>query len=428
MTDVRAEPDSPDKSARPAGSIEPMSATWATSPVAAWLVASSQNQVSAGDLTGELCRRLAADGIPLFRVSFSLLASHPQVFARNLRWSREGGVEQIDRPHAVVRSSTYRDSPVALVLRGAPLVRRRLHGPDASLDFPIVRELRDAGATDYVGMPLRFSNNRMNFVSWATDREDGFTAAHLARLQELLPLIAMRFELESTYYTMQTLLEVYLGKGAGQKVLSGTVRRAEGDVIRAAIWYSDLRGFTAMTDRLASNEIIATLDDYFDCMVGGVHEHGGDVLKFIGDGLLAIFPVAGELETPAASNACGHAIGAARSALERLADLNRRRAAEGEDALRCGIALHVGQVTYGNIGAEDRLDFTAIGPAVNLVSRVEPLCRTLGQPVLVSEDFAHCSGMAGFVALGAHDLHGFAKPQNIYALPPHCLSETAKPA
>jgi adenylate cyclase len=303
---------------------------------------------------------------------------------------------------------------VALIHQGAETVRRRLAGEDIEPDFPITRELKALGATDYVAMAMHFSEGRRNFVSWATDRAGGFTDEQIARLAALLPLIAMRFELETSYFTTRTLFSVYLGEGAARKVLDGTIQRAVGETIRAAIWYSDLRGFTAMAERMGSTQVIETLDDYFDCMVSAVHENHGEVLKFIGDGLLAIFPVEGD----EGATACANAMAATRLALQRFAALNRRRKQADKDPLRGGIALHVGEVIYGNIGAEDRLDFTAIGPAVNLVSRLEPLCETLDQPVLLSEDFATCSGDGDLVALGAYELRGIPQPQTLFALPP----------
>lgn len=392
---------------------DPRGAGGATGPVAAWLTDQGDRHMGTAEFFGELCDRLSAAGVPLSRASCGLFATHPQTFSRWLVWRREAGAQEISRPHGIEESDVYLDSPVALIHQGAAAIRRRLDVPDPQLDFPIVREMKDAGATDYVVMALRSMTGRSNYISWSTDRPGGFTTEQLAWIDDLLPLISLRLELDNAYFTARTLLAVYLGQGAGRRVLEGTVRRAQGEVIRAAIWYSDLRGFTVMAERVSPAELIETLGEYFDCMVNAVQEHGGEVLKFIGDGVLAIFPVG----TGEARTACACSLDAAIDALARLVELNRRRAATGRDALRIGLALHVGDVIYGNIGAADRLDFTVIGSAVNLVCRVEPLCATLGRPVLVSETFVHCACSGELVSVGRHTLRGIAAPQELFTLP-----------
>lgn len=377
-----------------------------------WLLQTASQRLSAAELFDALCRHLVDDGMPLFRASCGLIATHPQLFARNLQWSAGDGVREVTRPHGIEESEAYLNSPVARIHKGAPEVRCRLEGAGAVSPFPVVQELKRDGATDYIALPMRFSDDRINYISWSTNRVGGFHDADIAYLHELMPLAAMRFELESSYFTLRSLLQVYLGKGAGERVLAGTVHRAQGETINAAIWYADLRGFTAMTDTLPPDQVIATLDDYFDCMVSAVHSHGGEVLKFIGDGVLAIFPLdGGNVE-----GACHCAMCAAVEALDNLETLNKRRAGEGLQSLKAGIAMHTGEVIYGNIGTDDRLDFTAIGPAVNLVSRIEPLCAELDYPVLASAEFRRCSCAGNLVSIGPHQLRGVKNPQELFTL------------
>jgi adenylate cyclase len=377
-----------------------------------WLLQTAAQRLSAAELFDALCRHLADDGVPLFRASCGLIATHPQLFARNLQWSAGDGVREVTRPHGIEASEAYLNSPVARIHKGAAEVRCRLEGAGALPPFPVVQELKRDGATDYIALPMRFSDDRINYISWSTDRPGGFHDADIAYLHELMPLAAMRFELESSYFTLRSLLQVYLGKGAGERVLAGTVHRAQGEAINAAIWYADLRDFTAMTDTLPPDQVIATLDDYFDCMVSAVHSHSGEVLKFIGDGVLAIFPLdGGNVE-----GACHCAMCAAMEALDNLETLNKRRAGEGLQSLKAGIAMHTGEVIYGNIGTDDRLDFTAIGPAVNLVSRIEPLCAELDYPVLASAEFRRCSCAGNLVSIGTHQLRGVKKPQELFTL------------
>lgn len=373
---------------------------------------SASQRLTAAKIFDRLCRLLVEDGLPLHHASCGLIATHPQLFARNLQWSTEEGVREVVRPHGIEESSAYLSSPVAKIHKGVPMVRCRLEGTAETPPYPVVQELKERGATDYVALPLQFSNDRINYISWTTHAAGGFSDDHVTCLKELMPLAAMRFELESSYFTLQTLLQVYLGQGAGERVLAGTVKRAQGETIRAAIWYSDLRGFTAMADTHPPETVIATLDDYFDCMVNAVHRHGGEVLKFIGDGVLAIFPLdGGDLQ-----GACHCAMCAAVDALGSLDSLNEARQKDGKSRLDAGIALHTGEVIYGNIGTQDRLDFTAIGPAVNLVSRIEPLCGELGHPVLASSEFKRCSCAGDLISIGSRDLRGVKEPQELFTL------------
>jgi adenylate cyclase len=338
---------------------------------------------------------------------------HPQIVTRSLTWHRGRGIEETARDHDVFQSASYLDSPVALIHQGAAAVRRRLGRPETVLDFPILHELRAAGATDYLVLPLRFTRGRASFVSWATDAALGFAPAELRLLDDLLPLLAMRFEIEARRTMMNDLLATYLGVDAARKVMAGAVRRGGGEPIQAAIWYCDLRGFTALTTRLTPGELMALLDDYFDCVARPVQERGGEVLKFIGDAILAIFRLA-----PAGEGvACNAALEAAVDALRRVHLLNQGRALEGGTQIGIGIALHVGEVMYGNIGAQDRLDFTVIGAAVNEVTRVEDQCRHLGQPLLVTGAFAAC-GCSNLVSLGSHRLRDVREPVELFALPP----------
>jgi adenylate cyclase len=287
---------------------------------------------------------------------------HPQVWGSQFIWQRDGeGVSEIRHRHDAAQSSTYRDSPVRVLHQGAAAVRRRLDIPAPQLDFPILRDLADEGATDYVAMPLRFSSGDMAYISWVSDQPGGFNKSDLALLYDLLPLIALRLEIEASYHVSKNLMETYLGRDAARRVLTGQIKRGRGKRIRAAILLADLRDFTAMSDRLPADKVIALLNDYFDIMATQVQEHGGEVLKFIGDGMLAVFNVGRSLPDAA----CRQSMHAAIEAVRDLTALNLDR----PEKLEVGIALHLGDVMYGNIGAADRLDFT---------SSVPPSTRPLG--------------------------------------------------
>jgi adenylate cyclase len=259
-------------------------------------------------------------------------------------------------------------------------------------------------------MPLLLSTGDTDFISWATDRPGGFATPQLTLLYDLLPLIALRIELASAYEATRTLLTTYLGREPARRVLSGSVRRQSVETIRAAVLVSDLQGFTRLADRLPADQVVRLLDDYFDCMAEAIENHGGEVLKFIGDGLLAMFEAQDERD------ACGRALQAGCAALDKLAEMNAKRAAQGMPTIRVGVGLHLGDVQYGNIGARERLDFTVIGPAVNEASRVERLTRVLERPLLATAAFARAAAGCPLVSLGFHVLRGVAEPREIFAL------------
>ncbi len=386
------------------------------SPTAAWLIGHDGIKLSAVAFFDALCERLLAEGVPLMRVTSGMLTMHPQLFARTVTWDRSGRAREVLHDHGTQQSAPYLDSPIAVIHQGAAAIRRRLDIAEPQLDFPVVRDLKQQGATDYVVMPLRFSNGSVNFVSWASDRPGGFSTENLTLLWDLLPLISLRMEIESAYVMADDLLTTYLGQNAARQVLGGSIRAGQGAVIRAAIWYCDLRGFTAMADRLPPAEMIAILDDYFDGMARAVQEHGGEVLKFIGDAMLAIFEIPAGPQ-PSIDNAACRALNAAQAAFNALANLNHLRREDGKEALKIGVALHVGDVVYGNIGARDRLDFTVIGPAVNEVVRLERLCAEMNCPLVTSQSFQEMACDPRLQAMGWHHLRGLPEPRQVFALP-----------
>ena len=377
--------------------------------ISSWLADHGGVRVDPETLMTELCERLVGIGVPLARASYGAATLHPQLWGSQYIWRRDpAGVSEIRHRHGVERSSTYLDSPVRVLHHGAAAVRRRLDVPVPQLDFPILQDLVEEGATDYVAMPLRFSTGQTGYISWVSDLPGGFRTRELTLLYDLLPLIALRLELEASYHVSKSLLETYLGRDAARRVLAGQIERGRGKRIRAAILLSDLRDFTAMSDRLPADEVIALLNDYFDVMATQVQEHGGEVLKFIGDGMLAVFNV--ERSLPDA--ACCQAVRAAIDAAQALAILNSDRA----EKLEVGIALHFGDVVYGNIGAANRLDFTVIGAAVNEAARIQELCRSLDKQILVSAGFACSCVSKPLISLGPHHLRGVSESQELFTV------------
>lgn len=389
-------------------------AGWRSDPMAEWLMTALHRPNAEQDFFAEFCARLVGEGLPVGRVFCGLLSLHPQFISRNLIWSPDAGCRLLTREHGVLQSDFYLRSPIRLIHQGADSVRQRLDVDPGLLEFDVWRELKQDGMTDYVALPLHFSTGETNVISYATSRPGGFRTAELARLYDLLPLLSIRLELANAWFATMTLANTYLGEAAARRVLAGTIRRAEGEAIRAAVYLCDLRNFTAISDRADGAEIIAMLDDYFDCMIAPIRRQGGEVLKFMGDAMLAMFP----MDDRTARLACGSALKAAETGTRDLARLTVTREEQGQPPLRAGIGLHAGEVIFGNIGSADRLDFTVIGRAVNEVSRVEALTRTLRRPILMTAGFARLTARQDLVSLGDHVLPGVSVPTEIFAPPP----------
>ncbi|WP_300299668.1 adenylate/guanylate cyclase domain-containing protein [Ferrovibrio sp.] len=398
-------------------------------PAARWLIEHDGKIMPMADLIDGFCRLLIAEGIPLFRVTTGQPSMHPLTYTRGYTWQRDAGVTMTERGHGVVRTAEYLNSPIAVIHQGAAAIRRRLDLADTPMDFGILHDLKVMGATDYLVLPMRFTQGpgmggvegqNISFMSFATDRPGGFRPEELSYLEELMPLVALRLELEAGRRMTRDLLTTYLGRGPAKRVLKGNFMRGRGYEVEAAIWLSDLRGFTAFSDRHPPQEVVAMLDSYFDAMAAPIQAHDGEVLKFIGDGLLAIFRV--DDETGGRAEACRRALAAAREAFSGLYELNQGRAIEGAPPVRVGIGLHVGKVVFGNIGARDRLDFTVIGRAVNEVARVESQTKILDRPLLASAAFAQEVTDCPLQSVGFHALRGVQQAQELFALTSECLA------
>ncbi|MFI4988364.1 MAG: adenylate/guanylate cyclase domain-containing protein [Alphaproteobacteria bacterium] len=377
-----------------------------------WLLTEGRRIPDGRVFFGALCERLVAAGLPLWRASMSVRVLHPQLTAVNYLWLRGEPVERITREHGVEHSDSYLLSPIRVIYEGASGLRRRLDIADPNLDFPILEELRAAGATDYVVMALPDMEDRPAAVSWASDRPGGFSVEDLTLLYDMLPILSLVVEVYKVRRIGASLLNVYLGAQTGPRVLQGAIQRGQLENIHAVLWYCDLRGFTNLSDTLPHDELIELLNAYFEAVGEPVLADGGEILKFIGDAVLAIFPLGGERGLSGVDSA----MAAAGAALENVRRLNETRAAAGRRPIRLGIALHIGDVGYGNIGALGRLDFTVIGSAVNKVVRIEALSKALDRPLLLSADFAQAC-QRPLVSLGFQVLRGIAEPEEIFACP-----------
>ena len=384
-------------------------------PFVKWLVADAWKATSAPDFLARLADALVAVDFPIWRLRLFVRTLNPQLFANTYTWQRDiEGIDEFQATHQGLQSAQYRESPFAPIIAGEGGIRRRLEGPNPKLDFPILRDLIDEGATDYVAMPVRFSDGLINILILTSDRPGGFATEELGQLYEVLPALGRQLEAYAQRISSLSLLRTYLGSDAGERVMDGLVKRGDGEEVHAVVWISDLRDSTALANALSRVAYLATLNQYFDCVAGAVIDNGGEVLKFIGDAVLAIFPI-GDRDEPH-PDACLRALSAVRDSRQAMADLNDERAARSEPPLQFGTGLHRGDITYGNIGTTKRLDFTVIGTAVNEVSRIEGLCKALGRPVLMSSAFA-ASVPSGLISLGCHTLRGVEGQQEIFTLP-----------
>jgi adenylate cyclase len=391
--------------------------------LAAWVTEAGLVGQSETALLSGFCERAAAAGISLARATLVVDTLHPIHEGRVFRWQRgehETTLLEYGRTTEGAAAEAWRRSPFYhLVQSGEPFLQRRLVGGGPA-DFPVIEEMRAVGITDYLAMNNRFAADgvigEMDCIlsSWMSDHPAGFSAAEVTALRHLVPFLALAVKSASLGRIAETLVETYLGRDAGRRVLSGRIARGVAERIDAVLWFSDLRGYTKITDTAAPEQIIPLLNDYADAVISAIHEEGGEVLKLIGDGTLAIFQAADR------DRACRCALAAAASARNRIVALNETRAAQNLPITQIYLGLHVGEVFYGNVGSKDRLDFTVVGPAVNEASRIAAMCRSVDQDVLLSSAFAAAAGSdrERLISVGRYALRGVGRPQELFTLEP----------
>ena len=393
--------------------------------IGAWVTTAGLAGAAELDLLHGFCERAAAAGLPLARALVLIDTLHPIHEGRVFRWSRapapdERTVTEYGRTsEGGAAAERWRSSPFYHLLEtGGSALRRNLARGDPA-DFASIEDLRSQGQTDYLALIDRFAADgvigEMDCVysSWTTDAPSGFADAQVEALTRLVPALALAVKCASLTRIAGTLVETYLGRDAGRRVLSGRITRGVAERIGAVLWFSDLRGFTRITDEAPPEQVIPLLNDYAEAIISSVHEAGGDVLKLIGDGTLAIF----KADDPA--RACRSALEAEALTRDRIEALNGRRAAQGLPVTRPYLGLHIGEVFYGNIGSPDRLDFTVVGPAVNEASRIAAMCRSAERGVLLSSAFAAaaCEGdRATFVSVGRYAFRGVGRAQELFTL------------
>ncbi len=405
-----------------------------TEEVINWLFSEGRQKKSIPDLFNSFIGQVQKLDISILRSSILVLPLHPEVYAARYSWQPKDKdfhkvttnyllsknihdyetsyIEEMNFAYGGINQDDYKRSPYQKLDDGAPLVHCNIRAEQISFEFPILEDLKAIGATGYLAIPLENSFGPRSTIAWATNKEYGFNSEDIELLKSISTFFSLVLETHVNRYVTETLLKIYLGQETGKRVLKGIVQKGNIETIEAVIWYSDLRGFTTLAETTGSSILVGWLNEYFEIISESIEQYHGEILKFIGDAILAVFPVEKDDQR---KDICKNVLKAAHEANDALAMLNTKRTKLRIPLLDHGIALHQGVVQYGNIGSLKRLDFTVIGQAVNLASRLEGLCGKTGTQVLVSEKFAsYCDDE--LTLIGTFDLKGISNAQRVYTI------------
>ncbi len=381
-------------------------------PVVEWLAREGRFLPNLAALAEETCARFCSAGLPIWRFRIAFRTIHPELLGMGVLWVQGTGAQLIHARHGIEQSDDYLGSPIQYVFRNSTPLRRRLTDLDPERDHSVLHSVARAGGTDYLASPLRFSDGGINTLIYATRIPEGFSDKDIRDLECFSDHIAPVIEVFATRQLAVSLLDTYLGRRTSQRVMQGKIKRGDGDQIFAVMWFSDLRDFTSLTETLSPKLMLNALNEYFELVAAAVTARGGEILRFIGDAMLIVFPVS---EKDQLAPACVAALDAADDAFSALGALNHRRRRAELPELRFGVGLHVGEVIYGNVGAPNRLDFTVMGPAVNRTARLESLTKTVNVSLLLSAEFVRHINLP-VRSLGLHAMKGVAQPQEIFSL------------
>ncbi len=360
----------------------------------------------------ELGHQLNACGAPVDRLRILMRTLHPEILGASSSWSKSTDMtSHVETEHGIRETDKYIGSPVQQLVETEKMVHQRLDRLSESAHRAYT-ELFEEGFIDYLALPVITAEGFSSAIVVVTIAKDGFSDQDIENFREIRNYLVPILEVQSLRHLSRSLLNTYVGKRTGEKVLAGMIKRGDADIINAALWFSDLRNFTQITETLAADQVLGMLNDYFEFVAAAVTARGGEILRFIGDAMLIVFPID---DKQASQNACKAAIDAAIDAQDTLASLNHRRRRHGQPEIEFGVGLNVGKVIYGNVGAPDRLDFTVMGPAVNRTARLESLTKELGKNILFSKEFADFIDEP-VQSLGKHDMKGVVEPQAVFAL------------
>ncbi len=391
----------------------PVSTMGAVNDITLWILNDGRHCADITSFVTAFADCLLSHGVPVWRIYLGLRRLHPVIRGRAFVWRLNDRSTAVRlRPHGIEATSYYRDNPIADIFTTGATVRRRLQERLPEGDYPVLHKLKREGGTDYLALPLDFRANTYQAIAFTSSAMHGFDQNEIGILEGIIPALSAVTELFNERDDARRVLATYVGERAGRRILAGSIQRGECDTVDAVLWLCDLEGFTQMAEALSAEDLIELLDDYFDSVVTPIEKAGGEVLKFMGDAVLAIFELTSARHQAAVClDACNAAIAAAAA----VSGLDAKWQIKLGRPVSFGIALHIGPVSYGNVGSAGRLDFTAIGPAVNLVSRLERLTRVVRQVIVLSEDFVgHLEHPV--IMMGSFRLKGISQPQAVYAL------------
>lgn len=393
-----------------------------------WLIAKGRGCRGFAELVDELGGLFKDSDLHPMRINIVLGALHPEVAIQLLVWRSSAGftetaksaqvfelsesqmnhgiVKEISLGNASIDNPVFLASPVYKIIhREQDFIHEPLPQERKEFNYSILEDFKESGATDYVALPITFSNKSRGCLSCVTNKSGGYTETDLKFFEKMAPIISPLLEVHASHQVAKTLLNTYLGVEPGLRVLSGEIKRGDVHTLKSALWFSDLRDFTEISGRLESKALIGLLNQYFEIVGDAIKTHGGEILKFMGDAVLAVFPVN---EDQSENAACDNAYKAATEASKNL----------DQAKIDYGIALHFGEAQYGNIGATDRLDFTVIGNAVNMAARIEELCPELKCKMLASKEFVEkLKEKYTFQSTGEHQLRGISEKQELFKGP-----------
>jgi len=386
---------------------------WSLEPAGLWLLSDGRVMLDAAQLLSALMQRLDAAGARIDRVRLSSRTLHPQLMALGVLWSRAAGSTLSHGAHGVQESDAYVGSPMQFVSENMHRFRRRLEAGLGADEHAVLHEMRAEGMTDYVALPMVFASGTTNVMTLATAAPGGFSDDDLERFTALSNLLAPVVEIINLRRTTLGLLNTFVGQRVSERILQGQVRRGDGERIEAAFWYSDLRGFTALSESLPTPDLLQLLDDYYEYCAAAAAARGGEILQFIGDAILIVFEIRGPQD---AAGVCEAALDAAVDAFASMAVVNHRRRRSGQPLIEFGLGLHVGSVIHANVGSPDRLSFNVVGPAVNMTARIQEMTKAIGVPLLMSSEFARMVKRP-LRHVGRYDLRGIARTSELFTLP-----------
>ena len=391
-------------------------------PLVEWVLSEAWEATTSRELTHRFVSRLNECGMNVMQMTVAIRTLHPLLAAIAYRWKRsELEVSKFEASYDIFGSDTFKNSPFQPIFDGAGGVRRKIE-PVGKNEYPVLDDLSADGATDYVAMPMRFSDGQINAITIATDNESGFTTENLGHIHEVLPILSRLYEVQAKERSAATLMHTFMGKHTGERVLNGQIRRGDGEDMHAVIWLSDLRNSTPLAETMTRAEFLVYLNQFFDGMAGAVVDNGGEILRFIGDAVLAIFPIehnhnheSGRDACSEVEMACERAINAVKAARSAIAETNIELLSTGQPEIKYGIGMHIGDLTYGNIGIPERLEFTVIGSAANEAARIEAMTKNLSVPVLISDTFASAY-IGELVSVGQHQLRGVEGKRELFTV------------